>query len=110
MQLGVLRRVVLPFSIEEFREASVTDRPGDWGPRFDRALRNAQVVLLGFQQDDDEAYPKTNIAILEEAASLGEATAVIVWDGQSRGSSDYTAHFRSEAESRGMPVIEVSTL
>ena len=110
MQLGVPRRIVLPFSIAEFREASVTDRPGNWGPRFDRVIHNAHVVLLGFEPDDDEAYRQTNIAILEEAASLGESTALIVWDGQSRGASDYTAHFRSEAEFRGMPVIEVRTI
>ena len=110
MQLGVPRRIVLPFSIAEFREASVTDRPGDWGPRFDRAIHNAHVVLLGFDRADWQAYSKTNRAILDEATSLGEATAVIVWDGQRRGSSDYTASFRSEAEFRGMPVIEVRTI
>ena len=110
IRLGVQCHVVLPFSIEEFREASVTDRPGDWGPRFDHVIHPAHVVLLGFDREDEEAYRKTNVAILDEAASLGETTAVIVWDGQSRGSSDYTAHFRSEAASRRMPVIEIRTI
>ena len=31
-QLGLRRRIVLPFAPERFRETSVVDRPGDWGP------------------------------------------------------------------------------
>src|SRR3977135_3523481 len=33
--LGIRRRVVLPFTREHFRETSVVDRPGDWGSLFD---------------------------------------------------------------------------
>src|SRR5882672_10452911 len=30
-QLGLRRRVILPFERRRFRETSVTDRPGEWG-------------------------------------------------------------------------------
>src|SRR5215510_14628657 len=36
--LGLRRRVVLPFAAERFRQSSVTDRPGDWGPLFDQII------------------------------------------------------------------------
>ena len=32
--LGIRRRVILPFTRERFRVTSVVDRPGDWGPLF----------------------------------------------------------------------------
>ena len=35
---GIRRRLVLPFGREKFRETSVTDRPGDWGPMYDQVL------------------------------------------------------------------------
>ena len=34
--LGMPFRIVLPFDKKTFRETSVVDRPGDWGPRYDR--------------------------------------------------------------------------
>ena len=37
-QLGLRRRVVLPFAPERFRETSVVDRPGDWGPLYDQQV------------------------------------------------------------------------
>src|SRR5512132_2440642 len=35
---GMRRRMVLPFGRDEFRTSSVIDRPGDWGPVYDRLL------------------------------------------------------------------------
>src|SRR5690242_3473732 len=40
--LGMRRRVVLPFDAAKFRETSVTDRPGDWGPLYDRIVEAAR--------------------------------------------------------------------
>lgn len=37
-QLGLTRRVILPFERGRFRETSVTDRPGDWGTLYDEIL------------------------------------------------------------------------
>ncbi len=37
-QLGLRRRIVLPFGPEQFRETSVVDRPGGWGPVYDQQV------------------------------------------------------------------------
>src|SRR5689334_9119389 len=56
-RLGLRRRIVLPFPPERFRKTSVTDRPGDWGPVFDRLVAAAEaagdlVILHGTGGDD----------------------------------------------------------
>jgi hypothetical protein len=118
-ELGIRRRVVLPFARTVFRETSVTDRPGDWGERFDRALdqveRQRDLVILGYEQSAAAAYPRTNAAIVDEALRIARqegklAQALVVWDGRSRGSADLTAHFLDEALGKGMPILEVLTL
>ena len=118
-ELGIRRRVVLPFARPLFRETSVADRPGDWDERFDRALdeveRHGDLVILGYEQSDAAAYARTNAAILDEALRIARqegrlARALVVWDGKSRGASDLTAHFLDEARGKGMPILEVLTL
>ena len=37
-ELGLRRRIILPFDHNEFRSTSVTDRPGNWGPLYDAVL------------------------------------------------------------------------
>jgi hypothetical protein len=112
-------RIVLPFSREVFRRTSVTDRPGDWGASYDRALDLAEakndVVVLGYREDDSEAYVATNRAILAEAVSIARNTglglaAVVVWDQRSRGPDDITEQFLNEATGRGIEMVPVSTL
>src|ERR1700683_4963453 len=69
-QLGLRRRVILPFERRRFRETSVTDRPGDWGPLYDRVLDEVEAAgdLVILQKGaDDEAYAAANHAILDEA-------------------------------------------
>jgi len=116
--LGLRRRVVLPFAPERFRETSVTDRPGDWGPLFDRIIgevaATGDVVMLGLDEGDDATYAAANAAILDEAEGLAagqpsEVVAVIVWEGASRGQGDLTEAFATAARARGHPVREVST-
>jgi hypothetical protein len=116
--LGLRRRVVLPFAPERFRETSVTDRPGDWGPRFDRIIGEVRaeddLVVLGLDQGDDGAYAAANEAILNEAQALAggepsEVVAIIVWEGRSRGEGDLTEGFATLARARGHPVREVLT-
>lgn len=115
--LGIRRRVVLPFGPPRFRVTSVIDRPGDWGPSFDIVLdeitdRGDVVVLEGLE--DDEAYAAANGRILDEAirlaASPRDATAVLVWEGTSRGAGDLTAAFGDEAVARGLRVVHVKTV
>jgi hypothetical protein len=122
--LRLRRIVVLPYPIDVFRERSVTDRPGDWGPLYDEIIaglgrENGELVELNEPQDSDasqKAFMAANKAILERAERLVDETgevegmlAVILWDGASRGSDDLTDHFRSEALARGAKVAEVST-
>ena len=72
---GMRRRVVLPFGREKFRETSVTDRPGDWGPVYDRVLDEldvtGDVVTLEGLGDGDAAYLAANDHLLREAEALG---------------------------------------
>jgi hypothetical protein len=115
--LGLRRRVVLPFAPERFRETSVTDRPGAFGPLFDRIIAEVaaadDLVLLGVDEGDD-AYAAANVAILDEAARLAgpdpaEVVVVIVWEGASRGEGDLTLAFATAPRRRGHQVREVLT-
>src|SRR5262245_43938199 len=117
--LGIRRRIVLPFARERFRTTSVTDRPGDWGPLFDRILdeveKSGDVVVVADAGDGDQAYSAANRTILEEAASMArqsesQVEALVVWNGSARGKDDLTAAFMREADQKGMPVAELSTL
>jgi hypothetical protein len=117
-ELARRRRVVLPFSPQEFRQRSVIDRPGDWGPAFDRLIleleREKNVLNLQLDPEAPDVYTRANEAILEQALALaGGATAqvlaVIVWEGQARGDDDYTAAFATVATQRGMVVKYVLT-
>jgi hypothetical protein len=116
-QLGLERRMVLPFEPSKFRNTSVTDRPGDWGPRFDAAVAglspDSLIILSSGDGDDDDAYARTNLAIFDTAAELAGRDAVealIVWNGESRGDGDLTLAFAREAESRSLRVNEILTL
>lgn len=113
--LGIRGRIVLPFDRDRFRESSVTDRPGDWGERYDRLTERARlagdlVVLEGGRG----SYAAANDAILAEAlrASGGaeEVVGAIVWDGRPRGDDDLTAAFAESARRAGVPVVEIPTL
>lgn len=118
-RLGIRRRVILPFEPERFLKTSVEDRPGDWGSLYNRIIKevcsSGDLVDLKFGVDQDDDYRLTNLAILDEAlevarASAGKVIAVLVWDGQSRGPGDLTENFRVEAQKRGFPVVDVSTI
>ena len=114
-RLGLRRRIVLPFPPKRFRETSVTDRPGDWGPLFDRLIAVAEadgdlVVLDGAAGDDGAAYAAANKAIINEAEALARAAsnatplrlvAVIVWEGSSRAGSDASGELRNLAAQAG---------
>jgi hypothetical protein len=116
-ELGVRRRVILPFSRARFRETSVVDRPGGFGPIYDRVLDAVEaagdLVVLQVPGTDEAAYAAANEAILDEAARLAAPdppVAVVVWDGRSRGPDDATAAFADAARGRGMAILEILTL
>lgn len=111
--LSMRRRVVLPSSRVRFRETSVVDRPGDWGPTYDKVLD--EIEAAGELKVKDLSYTETNVAILDEALALAKdlhlpVKAALVWDGHSRGADDVTEHFGKEARTRSLQVIEVSTI
>lgn len=120
LQLGLRARIVLPFAADRFRSTSVTDRPGDWGPRFDEVLRRVQqqsdVVDLGYSPDaPNDAYDAATRAILSEALTLSQplsaaVLAVSVWEGNARPTGDATQDFVDCAKRAGMRVLTVSTV
>ena len=118
-ELGLRRRVVLPFSRAQFRERSVVDRPGDWGQRFDQLMLELEpennVIDLKLDPEAPDVYTRANEAILEQVltmsgGSVTDALAVIVWEGNSRGEADYTAAFAAAAGQRGLAVRRVLTI
>jgi hypothetical protein len=118
-ELGLRRRVVLPFGRALFREKSVADRDASWGDRFDQvmqaALSSGELVELAYQTNDPNAFAATNATILDaavhEASTAGiRAIAMVVWDGVPRGADDVTKGFLTEAQHQNLDVIAVSTL
>jgi len=117
--LGIRRRIVLPFARSRFRETSVLDRPGDWGPLFDaicdEVVEEGDLVSLDCSDDDPCAYSAASSAILEEALRLQRTeehesvVVVIVWEGAARGEDDETAAFAKKAEALGIDVEETLT-
>jgi hypothetical protein len=106
--------VLLPSEPEEFRKSSVTDRPGNWGELYDRVLKTAQVEVLKLPEGQ-EGYLETNLKLLDRGQQLARengvsAEALVIWNGESRGPDDVTAHFLHEAKSRHMIVSEISTV
>jgi hypothetical protein len=125
-ELGLRRRVVLPFDAAKFRGTSVTDRPGDWGPLYDRIIEEMRqagdLVVNEGAGAGDEAYAAANERILEESLCLADfppgsgsvpiatALGVIVWEGQSRGPGDATERFATSARLCGFGIEQVLTV
>jgi len=121
-RLGIAKHVILPYAQKDFRDSSVTDRPGGWGPLFDRIIQGLtpadQLEVLHESKDSATAFRVVNQTIVERALQVAEQTdndatapptAVIVWEGNARGSDDATADFRGRATKAGFRLIEVST-
>ncbi len=122
-RLGLRRRIVLPFAVQLFREKSVIDRPGDWGPIFDRQIAAAQsagdLIVLEYAGDDDDAYAQANQVIVREALALargakgagsGRLVAMLVWEGTARAGKDATAGFAELAKEAGFERESIPTL
>ena len=122
-RIGIRRRIILPFPVRTFRDTSVTDRPGTWGPTFDRVIAAADVVgdlviLEKFDGNADGAYAATNEAILREARELAELNspqprkliAAVVWEGRPRPGLDLTEHFSGLAIRAGFNERSIRTI
>jgi hypothetical protein len=117
--LGIRYRVILPFDPDRFRATSVVDRPGDWGPLYDRLMNSiassGDLIVSSAGVAEKSPYAAVNRLILDEAEALAKpldqrAIAVQVWDGQSRDDDDLTKSFGDDAMQRGMEVLTVSTV
>lgn len=111
--LGLRRVIVLPFARARFRETSVVDRPGDWGPMFDRLVSSvsADDLRVGRSPTEDAAYLHVNATILDVAQEIAKGDAVVAlvaWDGQRR-EGDVTGAFIDAARRRGLPLVSVPT-
>jgi hypothetical protein len=118
-ELGLRRRIVLPYGRDAFKKSSVSDRSGDWGDRYDRIIAEVEskgdLLEYDYGQVEEETYFATNHDILDEAEDIAEQTggqlvALVVWNGESRGDEDVTEHFLREAKNREIEVVEISTL
>ena len=117
-QLGLRRRVVLPFTRDEFRATSVADRGEEWGQRFDAILDHlpaADILQMNLAKGDDQAYATVNAKILDEATTWGAEMqrpllAMVVWNGFTRGATDLTDGFRKLALERKIDTISIPTL
>lgn len=123
-ELGLRRRIILPFARDRFRETSVIDRPGNWALLYERVLAEVEavgdLVVLPDVDKGDAAYAVANMAILDDALGLVPQVVrncsergvlvAIVWEGGPRGTGDLTAAFAADAHARGLPVVEVLTI
>lgn len=121
-ELGLRRRIILPFAADRFLATSVTDRPGEWEAAFDRltkaAERSGDLVVLAHDiaADESAAYAAANERIVLEAAKQAQDGLVplrkigfVVWEGEPRGEDDATASFRSLTAKADFELREVCT-
>jgi hypothetical protein len=117
-ELRLRRRIILPFVRDRFRITSVADRPGNWGPLYDEILDEAEAsgdLIVLVESSDEHGYRVANRVILDATSAFMKelrqpASAVLVWEGASRGDADITEDFGIEAKRRGLPVLEVLTI
>jgi hypothetical protein len=113
--LGIRCRIVLPFSVDEFRCSSVVDRPGEWGTLFDTVIESATLrndLVVGHRVGDMHAsFNLANERILQEASlqTDRQLIAIGVWDGVSRGADDVTAHFVTLASELHFAIRTIKT-
>jgi len=112
-ELGIRRRIVLPRAVRAFEKSSVRRCGGDWPAVYQavvEAVRDAgDLIVLPRTRSP---YRAANLRLLDEAraeAGRRRPLAIVVWDGP-RGAEDMTAHFRDEAERRGLDIVTIRTM
>jgi hypothetical protein len=121
-RFGLRRRIVLPLPPKRFRDSSVIDRPGNWGPMFDRLVAEAEaagdLVVLDSGGDGAAAYAAANQRIIDEAQALARSTsdgtplrlvAVIVWERSARPGTDASGELLGLATQAGFEERSVLT-
>lgn len=108
-------KIVLPFPVEQFRQFSVVDRPGNWGAVFDEIINSipsTDLTVLHTVADVNDAYEAATREIVRQAtaaAAPSKALAIAVWEGKGRQGTDATASFLRHAHRVGMNTRTVST-
>ncbi len=111
LRRGAEINIVLPFSIEAFREISVEIYPGGgWGARFDKVLeRAAQVIHAGESPSPSgaEDFDYANLvldglAVLRAGVLETALHPVAVWDEQPGDGAGGTASMVAQWRSRGL--------
>jgi hypothetical protein len=116
-ELGVARRVILPFAESRFRQTSVVDRGEQFGAPFDRTMADLRaenaVVTLDAGDDEAKAYVTANLVILDRAQEQARETAddlVAILVAESPGAyDDAKESFAEEAKARGLRIVSIST-
>lgn len=114
IELRLPRYILLPSDPEVFRASSVTDRPGNWGELYSKAMRTSKVQVLKVPEGQ-QGYLETNLHLLDRAQDLAKqnhttVNALVVWNQESRGPDDVTAHFLEQAHFRKIPILQISTI
>ncbi len=120
--VGIRKWIVLPFDQSTFRRASVVDSPGNWGASFDRVISQLSdsdhLEVLPGNPKPDNAFTAVNQTIVDRAVGAaryrmptGQApSAVVIWEGRSRGPGDMTADFLTRALKAGLTAYEIRTI
>ena len=115
-KLALAGFVVLPFSREQFAEASVAGVPsGDWLSRYDRALDRLGPEHLEIMQGtpSPEAYDACNLRLLELAHQMSAHVVLLgLLDGDTLQERGGSAHFARRVRDGGgrVDVIDVKAL
>lgn len=96
----------------------MVDRSNDWGPIYDDvvarvSLTSDLVILPSTELSDEDSYARATEVIIDEAKRAAVpklAYAILVWDGQSRGTNDFAEQFFKLAYREEMKLRVVLTL
>lgn len=122
-RLGIAKHIVLPYDPSVFRRTSVIDRPGEWAEIYDRVLCHLSAAdrleVLDERGASTTAFLVVNQVLVERALHAARAsgwnrssmpTAIVVWEGRSRGEDDVTNDFWERATAAGFHLEEILTL
>lgn len=114
--IGIDRLIVLPYERHRFRQTSVDDRPGNWGPLYENevadAARDGRLIELDGRLSDDGAFAAVNerILALAEATNFAKKIGVAVWEGRAERAGDTTAQLIEAAARKGFDIRVVKTI
>lgn len=114
LAVGLAVRVVLPFSVERFRQTSVKSRGPAWTERYARMIERmrggaGELEILD-EVEDEEVYRRTNGRLLDRAEDLAateEEVVVLLLRPAGGDSSSVTDDLAARAKVRGWLVLDL---